>query len=165
MRSTIFAIMGYVYMAKDHKSSIDMNKSILITYSIFQVFYFENLMGFSSNNKIIGFSVLTHFQLNFYNFLKTKLVYKIGLFFITYIYFGARFYFVLGESPFKYFEPEMYQTMYAFGSIIFMSILNHKNYIIFLLNKFKLTKAQEKQWLESLKNIPNGILIYNIFEN
>ena len=104
MRSIIFAIMGYVMMAKNHKSSFDLNKSLIISYAIFQIFYFENMMGFSNNNRIIAFSVLTHFQLNFYNFLKTKMVNKVGLFVLTYVYFGIRFYIEYGEVPFKYFE-------------------------------------------------------------
>jgi hypothetical protein len=46
-----------------------------------------------------------------------------------------------------------------------MSIYNQQEYLFFLLQKLKLAIEREKQWLESLKNVPNGILIYNIKEN
>lgn len=32
-------------------------------------------------------------------------------------------------------------------------------------NKFYVTKETEKQWLSSLKCIPNGIMIYNLKNN
>ena len=31
--------------------------------------------------------------------------------------------------------------------------------------KFNETKEAEKKWLSSLKNIPNGVMIYNMKEN
>ena len=39
------------------------------------------------------------------------------------------------------------------------------NFKEFMKMKFFETKDAEKKWLSSLKNVPNGIVIYNINEN
>ena len=99
IRNSIVTLIGYIFMKKDHKSSLELNKSILLVYIVFQIFYFENLLIFTCNNRIVGFSVMSHIQIKFYKFLDIKMQYKIILFIITYIYFAARFYFEFKETP------------------------------------------------------------------
>lgn len=59
-RNSLVTITGYIFMVKDHKSSLELNKSILLVYIVFQIFYFENLLIFTSNNRMVGFSVMSH---------------------------------------------------------------------------------------------------------
>ena len=92
-----------------------------MVYVVFCLFYFENILNYSNLNKIIGFSVLSNVQVKFYNFFDASVKNKMILFIITYAYYGIRFYLKFKEIPFKYIESEMYPTMVAFVSVIFIS--------------------------------------------
>lgn len=57
----LLTLTCYVFMNKNHKSSQQLNLSILLVYIAAQIFYFENLMNqYSLNNRILGFSILSH---------------------------------------------------------------------------------------------------------
>ena len=44
-------------------------------------------------------------------------------------------------------------------------MINYKQYRDFMEAKFYMTKEAEKKWLQSLKSIPNGIMIFNLKDN
>ena len=60
--------------------------------------------------------------------------------------------------------PDDIPTMMAFFVIQFSTLEVDDSFTSYVLDRFQKAAELEKQWLKSLQNMPNGIMLYNMKE-
>ena len=53
--SVIISVSFYMLAKKTHKSALDLDKTIILFYSSFLIFYFEMVLKIPTNYKVLGF--------------------------------------------------------------------------------------------------------------
>jgi len=68
-------------------------------------------------------------------------------------------------------DKSYYSSIISFVILQFMSLDVDSDFILFIVERFKQEIQTEKLWLQTLNNMPNGIILFNymddsiIFEN
>ena len=90
---------------------------------------------------------------------------------VSQLYYYLRFNFFNKSNNQMLLDKSYYSSIISFVILQFMSLDVDSDFIIFIVERFKQEIQTEKLWLQTLNNMPNGIILFNymddsiIFEN